>query len=403
LASTQLPTAVSNAVYNANNQLTQWGSTAITYDKNGNTLNDGTNSYVWDARNRLASANSNADMFAYDPLGRRIKKTILSTTTNFLYDGVNAVQESGTLPTANLLTGGIDERFQRTSSTETDDYLTDALGSTIELTGQTGASQVQYSYGPYGSQSASGATTTNSYAYTGREFDGLGIDYYRARYYNPTTGRFLSEDPIGLRGGTNLYAYAGNNPISFRDSFGLKPHDPNNNNCGGGSGEGGNGSGGSGGGSGDGSGGGNGGGGTSPGHLLFNGLMDTGLGLVTVGASVGGEIGTGGLATPLAIYGAYNGTLGTAAGLSEIYGALSGDVETGELAGNMLSSASTFSGVATVAATGNVTDGAYASSMEGLLLGGKTGTGTNSDLASAAWNGYNGMTSNAFSGGSCGN
>ena len=226
LASTQLPTAVSNAVYNANNQLTQWGSTAITYDKNGNTLNDGTNSYVWDARNRLASANSNADMFAYDPLGRRIKKTILSTTTNFLYDGVNAVQESGTLPTANLLTGGIDERFQRTSSTETDDYLTDALGSTIELTGQTGASQVQYSYGPYGSQSASGATTTNSYAYTGREFDGLGIDYYRARYYNPTTGRFLSEDPIGLRGGTNLYAYAGNNPISFRDSFGLKPHDP---------------------------------------------------------------------------------------------------------------------------------------------------------------------------------
>jgi uncharacterized protein RhaS with RHS repeats len=49
---------------------------------------------------------------------------------------------------------------------------------------------------------------------------------YRARYYNPTTGRFLSEDPMGFLGsGPNLYAYAGNNPISFRDSFGLKPHD----------------------------------------------------------------------------------------------------------------------------------------------------------------------------------
>jgi RHS repeat-associated protein len=220
LASTQLPAAVSSAVYNANNQLTQWGSTAMTYDANGSTLSDGMNSYVWDARNRLVSANNNAAAFAYDPLGRRVSKTIMSTTTNFLYDGANAVQESGTLPTANLLTGGVDERFQRTSATETDDYLTDALGSTMELTGSTGATEGQYSYSPYGSQSAAGATTTNSYTYTGRETDGLGIDYYRARYYNPTTGRFLSEDPIGLLGGINLYAYAGGNPINNNDPTG---------------------------------------------------------------------------------------------------------------------------------------------------------------------------------------
>jgi RHS repeat-associated protein len=70
-------------------------------------------------------------------------------------------------------------------------------------------------------------STTNSYNYTGRETDGLGINYYRARYYNPAIGRFLSEDPLGFAGGgTNLYAYAGNNPISFRDSFGLKPGPP---------------------------------------------------------------------------------------------------------------------------------------------------------------------------------
>jgi len=131
LPSTQLPAVVSNATYSANNQLPQWGSTAMTYDLNGNKLSDGMNSYIWDARNRLSSANNNAARFAYDPLGRRVSKTILSTTTNYLYDGDNAIQESGTNPTANLLTGGLDERFLRTSSTETDDYLTDALGSTV--------------------------------------------------------------------------------------------------------------------------------------------------------------------------------------------------------------------------------------------------------------------------------
>jgi RHS repeat-associated protein len=94
----------------------------------------------------------------------------------------------------------------------------------MELTGSTGIMEEQYSYGPYGILSASGMTTTNTYAHTGREFDALGVDYFRARYYNPTTGRFLSEDPIGFAGsGTNLYAYAKNNPIKLKDPSGLCP------------------------------------------------------------------------------------------------------------------------------------------------------------------------------------
>ncbi len=199
----------------------------MTYDANGNTLNDGMNSYVWDARNRLVSANNAGASFAYDPLGRRAGKTILSTNTNYLYDGANPVQElNGATPTANLLTGGIDERFTRTDASGTLNYLTDALGSTVALTDPAGNSQVQYSYAPYGSMSITG-TTTNSYTYTGRETDGLGIDYYRARYYNPAMGRFLSEDPMGFAGsGPNLYAYAGGDPMDFNDPFGMDKGPP---------------------------------------------------------------------------------------------------------------------------------------------------------------------------------
>ena len=159
--------------------------------------------------------------FAYDPLGRRTGKNILAANSNFLYDGVNPVQElNGSTVTANLLTGGVDERFTRTDSTGTSNFLTDALGSTVALTSPSGSSNVQYSYEPYGNMSVTG-TTNNYYTYTGREADGLGLYYYRARYYNPSTGRFISEDPMGLRGGINEYAYVGNSPLNFIDPFGL--------------------------------------------------------------------------------------------------------------------------------------------------------------------------------------
>ncbi len=146
----------------------------------------------------------------------------MSTTTSFVYDGPNPVQEQqGSTVTANLLTAGIDERFQRTDSTGTYSYLTDALGSTEALIDTSGNSDAQYTYSPYGAMSISGSTT-NSYDYTGRESDGIGLHYYRARYYNPATGRFLSEDPAGFAGsGPDLYQYAGDDPIDFIDPFGL--------------------------------------------------------------------------------------------------------------------------------------------------------------------------------------
>ncbi len=223
-ASVNLPAAVASASYDADNRLTRWGSVTPTYDLNGNLSNDGSRSYTWDARNRLTAVTGTAG-FAYDGFNRRQSKTIGATSTAFLYDRSNPIQElsSGTA-TANLLAGLIvDQVFTRTTSAGARHFLTDGLGSTIALTDGTGALQTQYTYEPYGNVTPSGAANDNSYQYTGRENDGTGLYYYRARYYNPVWQRFIAEDPSGLGGGTNLYVYAGGNPIMVTDSTGQDP------------------------------------------------------------------------------------------------------------------------------------------------------------------------------------
>ena len=99
--------------------------------------------------------------------------------------------------------------------------LTDALGSTVALGDGTGSLVTQYTYEPFGVTSETGVPSGNGFKYTGREDDGSGLLYYRARYYHPRLQRFISEDPIGFNGGSiNLYAYVLNNPITFVDPNG---------------------------------------------------------------------------------------------------------------------------------------------------------------------------------------
>jgi uncharacterized protein RhaS with RHS repeats len=85
---------VSGNTFNAANEMTAFNGTPQTYDANGNLTNDGTNTYTWDARNHLtAIAGLSNATFAYDPLGRRDLKTINGVSTQFLYDGLNPVQD----------------------------------------------------------------------------------------------------------------------------------------------------------------------------------------------------------------------------------------------------------------------------------------------------------------------
>jgi RHS repeat-associated protein len=128
---------------------------------------------------------------------------------------------SGTTPTANLVGGlGVDDVLTRTDGTGTRAFLTDGLGSTLSLVDGNGVKQTSYTYDAFGGTSISGQTNANSQQYTGRENDGTGLYSYRARYYSPSLGRFISEDPIGFAGGLNQYAYVGNDPVNAIDPSG---------------------------------------------------------------------------------------------------------------------------------------------------------------------------------------
>jgi RHS repeat-associated protein len=223
-ARTGLPQAVTSATYNAANHQLTFGGRTLTYDLNGNLTSDGSNTYTWTPRNELAAITGpTPGTFGYDALGRRRQKTITGTTTSFLYDGLNAIQEATGSQVTNVLAAlGVDEFLLRADGEGTRGLLSDGLGSTLALTAS-GEVVTEYTYEPFGATGVTGAASANPSQYAGRENDGTGLYYYRARYYHPGLQRFISEDPIGFEGGdVNLYAYVANNPLRWTDPLGLR-------------------------------------------------------------------------------------------------------------------------------------------------------------------------------------
>jgi len=224
---------VPNYNYNASNELTSNSTGSYTYDANGNTLSDAQGrTFTWDFENRLTQAvvpgtNGGTTTFRYDPFGRRIQKSGPLGTTNYLYDGTNSVEEVDNV--GNEVAGyaqgtGIDQPLAELRSGTASFYSQDGLGSVTSLTNSTAGLGNTYNYDSFGNLTASTGTLTNSLRYTGREFDGeTGIDFYRARYYDTTTGRFLNEDPIRWFSGTaDFYGYVHNDPVGLVDPFGLR-------------------------------------------------------------------------------------------------------------------------------------------------------------------------------------
>jgi RHS repeat-associated protein len=207
-------------------------SPTVTYDANGNTLSDpSAKSYTWDFENRLTQVVNpgvGTTTFRYDPFGRRIQKSGPLGTTNYLYDGENdsvlqEVDSNGSVLARYTEGKGLDEPLAELRSGTASYYQQDALSSVTSLSNSAGALANTYTYDAFGKLTASTGTLTNPFKFTGREFDlETSIDYYRARYYDQNTGRFISEDPIRFKAGTNFYKYVGNSPTNWIDPFGLQ-------------------------------------------------------------------------------------------------------------------------------------------------------------------------------------
>jgi len=228
--------------YTANNlnQYTSVGGQSVDYDANGNLTQDATTEYRYDAFNRLRRLENQSGVaeYTYDARGRRVRKTFPSGgDLTFAYFESRAIEEyaqQGAALAASYVFGlGVDEVIvKRLESGDLHWHCEDGLGNVIAVVGDGNNVLERYRYEAYGKPAfldASGNDTSlaesaigNRILFTGREFEAeSGLYFYRARYYSPGLGRFLSRDPAGYVDGLNLYAYVRNNPVNRVDPTGL--------------------------------------------------------------------------------------------------------------------------------------------------------------------------------------
>ncbi|MFA7061102.1 MAG: RHS repeat-associated core domain-containing protein, partial [Pedobacter sp.] len=220
------------------NRLLQDNEYTYSYDLNGNLTkkqNKATGArtvYSWNARNQLTRVDRYLDAvvitpdksytFAYDSFGRRVSKTENGITDLYVHNGsdqIGIIDSAGNLLTSFTYGPYIDEPLGMSRSGVNYYFHTNHIGSVMVLTTISNTVS-QYGYDPYGKTHING-DSANRFRYTAREQDADDLYYYRSRYYDPTTYRFLNEDIAGLKGGLNVYAYVQNNPINLIDPYGL--------------------------------------------------------------------------------------------------------------------------------------------------------------------------------------
>ena len=233
----------------------------FTYDLDGNLTRDGRWTNSWDAENRLVGmtaltstpvASQYSLSFTYDYMGRRIQKTVSTNSgtgyvaqyvNRFVYEGWNlagildggnnllysftwGTDLSGNMQGAGGVGGAISMTVYSGTNAGTYFYCYDGNGNVVALVSATnGTIAAQYEYGPFGEviRATGPMAKVNPFMFSTKFYDWeSGVYYYGARYYNPSTGRWLSRDPLGEQGGLNLYMFVHNHPTFAVDGLGLE-------------------------------------------------------------------------------------------------------------------------------------------------------------------------------------
>ena len=232
----RLASQLSNAyTYDASNRLLTDDAFTYGWDAAGNMTrktsrtNGAITNYTYDADNRLVRIdfpNGSVADYRYDGLGRRVQKMVGGVATRYVYDGADILLEyTGTTFVRRYTHGpGPDEVLGATTAAGGSlSYQADAQGTIMRALDQSGLAVASSEYDAFGRVVSRTGTAQGPYAFQGREFDEeSGLYYYRARYYDPQVGRFISEDPLGVDGAANAYAFVHNNPVNLLDPLGLE-------------------------------------------------------------------------------------------------------------------------------------------------------------------------------------
>jgi RHS repeat-associated protein len=226
-----------SSTFNQANQLLEDANFTYQYDNNGNQtrktakVGGAITIYEYDAENKLARVMtpSNTANYKYDGLGRRVEKEVsagITTITKYVYDSEDILLElngSNAIVARYTHGSGIDEPLIMEKNSQSLYYHVDGLGSITEITNQSGSAVQRYTYSSFGKiESQLDPNVIQPYRFTGREFDAeSGLHFFRIRYYDSTSGRFIAEDPKGFAAGVNYYGYVGGNPTGRVDPYGL--------------------------------------------------------------------------------------------------------------------------------------------------------------------------------------
>ena len=225
-----------NYTSNSVNEYTSAGGTTYKYDADGNlvsqTDSSGTTTYAYDSLNRLVSVTSPTDtwIYEYGALGNRVATIHNGQVTDNLVDPTGLGNVVGQYNSSGSLIAGYTYGLGLVSQVTpggTNYYDFDALGSTVGLTNATSGLFSSYSYLPFGGLLDSTESASNPFTFVGQysvSSSGDGLYLMRNRSYDPSTGQFTTEDPLGIStNDQNFKVYVLNNPISLIDPLGLQP------------------------------------------------------------------------------------------------------------------------------------------------------------------------------------